>query len=310
MQERARMGAGVVAVGEGDRGARSGPRMADFFVCIGAQKAGTTWLARILSGHPDLFMSPVKEIHYFDHVQGLTQHLSDKKRGSRRRKFHQRMWTQPHRFSEHWRQWSWYRTYLREPIDDNWYVSLFEERAGRRFAGEATPEYAIVGEQGLRHLQRLAPAARVLFILRNPVTRAWSQALHHCRTTGRDAIRLSTDELIAVMDEAPNFAALCDYAATLRDLAAVFPADQTEVLFYEDMHRDRAAALEQVCGFIGVPFAGLSLPGLGRRFNTSQEVGLPGELRRHLRERLAGQAETVRARIGRVPESWAREFGG
>ena len=56
----------------------------DFFVCIGAQKAGTTWLARILSSHPELFMSPVKELHYFDHVAGLTEHLSDRKLRSRR----------------------------------------------------------------------------------------------------------------------------------------------------------------------------------------------------------------------------------
>ena len=72
----------------------------NFFVCVGAQKAGTTWLARVLATHPDLFLTPVKEIHYFDHVRGITEHLSDKKRQSRYRKFHQRMWTQWHKFSD------------------------------------------------------------------------------------------------------------------------------------------------------------------------------------------------------------------
>ena len=31
------------------------PTINDYFVCIGAQKAGTTWLARVLARHPDIF---------------------------------------------------------------------------------------------------------------------------------------------------------------------------------------------------------------------------------------------------------------
>ena len=90
----------------------------NFFVGIGAQKSGTTWLARMLAGHPDVFVTPVKEIHYFDHVRGITQHLSDAKRRSRYRKYFQRMATQWGHFAEHRSQWSWYRDYMRSPIDD------------------------------------------------------------------------------------------------------------------------------------------------------------------------------------------------
>ncbi len=37
------------------------------FLGIGAPKAGTTWLTELLTGHPDVAMSPHrKEIHYFD----------------------------------------------------------------------------------------------------------------------------------------------------------------------------------------------------------------------------------------------------
>ena len=78
------------------------PKIDRYFVCIGAQKAGTTWLARVLSEHDDVFVTPVKEIHYFDHIAGLTSHLSARKRRSRYRKYHQRMWTQ-------WHKWRHYR---------------------------------------------------------------------------------------------------------------------------------------------------------------------------------------------------------
>jgi hypothetical protein len=36
------------------------------FLVIGAQRAGTTWLHRVLSQHPRLWLPPVKELHYFD----------------------------------------------------------------------------------------------------------------------------------------------------------------------------------------------------------------------------------------------------
>jgi hypothetical protein len=284
------------------------PRIDNFFVCIGAQKSGTTWLARILSSHPDLFMSPVKELHYFDHVAGLTQHLSDRKLRSRNRKFLQRLLTQWGRFGELRRQRSWYRTYMRGPVDDAWYASLFADRDGKRFAGEATPEYAIIGQDGYRRLARLSPDARLLFIMRNPVTRAWSQTLHHCRTTGQDALRLSTTELIAIMEASPNFKALCDYAGTLEAVARVFPPQQVMTMFYEDMHQDREKAVREVCDFIGIPFDAAAIPELGKRFNRSQDVALPTEMRTHLKARLTDQARRVQTRLGRVPAAWEKEF--
>ena len=51
------------------------PVIERYFACIGAQKAGTTWLARVLARHDDVFVTPVKEIHYFDQLAGLTTHL-------------------------------------------------------------------------------------------------------------------------------------------------------------------------------------------------------------------------------------------
>src|SRR5438874_12032199 len=39
----------------------------DFF-CIGAQKGGTGWLYDQLRSHPDFWMPPMKEIHYFDRL--------------------------------------------------------------------------------------------------------------------------------------------------------------------------------------------------------------------------------------------------
>jgi hypothetical protein len=279
----------------------------DFFVCIGAQKAGTTWLARMLQIHPELFLTPVKEIHYFDHIRGITEHLSSSKRRSRYRKYHQRMWTKWHQFHEYRSQWAWYRDYMKSPINDEWYASLFRHRGSKRFAGEVTPEYAILGQEGFEHLKALSPDVRLLFIMRNPVTRAWSQVLHQCRARGLDATRQSIEAIREMLAE-PRFREIGDYAATLEHLSAVFRADQTLLMFYEDMHQDRLAALERVCRFIGCRYAADDFKDVGRRFNRSQEAALPDPVRAALRDLYREQAETVRQRIGRVPEAWIREF--
>src|SRR6478735_11126174 len=38
------------------------------FLCIGAPKTGTTWLYKHLSRHPEIWIPPVKELHYFDRL--------------------------------------------------------------------------------------------------------------------------------------------------------------------------------------------------------------------------------------------------
>jgi hypothetical protein len=280
----------------------------DFFVCIGAQKTGTTWLARALRTHPDLFLTPVTEVHYFDHIRGMTEHLSRRKRRSRYRKYHQRLLTQWHHFGEHRSQWGWYRDYMRSPINDEWYASLFRHRGDKQFAGEVTPEYAIIGKEGFEHLRTLAPEVRVLFVMRNPVTRAWSQALHLCRSRGLDATRQPPEAMDALLGE-PQLQLHGDYIATLDAMAAVFRPDQTLELFYEDIQKDRVGALEQVCRFIGMSSSARVFDRAGRGINQSQEAALPETVRTRLRETYKPLAQSVRQRIGRVPESWTREFG-
>ncbi len=225
----------------------------NYFVCVGVQKAGTTWLARVLDQHEDLFVTPVKEIHYFDHIQGITSKLSAYKRQSRMRKYLLRFATDWSGFAQHRSQWPWYRAYMRDPIDDDWYANLFRYRGAAHMAGEVTPEYALIGADGFAHIDRLAPEARVLFILRNPVWQAWSQFLHFDGKPGRRPAPLLVADAIAFLssdDSAPHR----DYARIIDDLVGVFGDGRLKVLFYEDMHADRAATLASICDFLGVDF--------------------------------------------------------
>ena len=44
------------------------------FLCVGAQKAGTSWLYRQLEPHPDFWMPPLKELHYLDSLHRTKRH--------------------------------------------------------------------------------------------------------------------------------------------------------------------------------------------------------------------------------------------
>jgi hypothetical protein len=288
--------------------AASQTEIKDYFVCVGAQKAGTTWLGRVLDRHPEIFFTPVKEVHYFDHVRGLTAQLSDRKRRSRLRKHYQRLLTQWGRLSELKAQSGWYSRYMADPIDDRWYAALFADRRGRRFAGEATPEYAILGVEGLEHIRRLAPSARVIFIMRNPVRQAWSRLLHQCRVRRLDARRLD-ERLIWALLEEERMRALGNYPATLDDLASVFASTQVLTLFYEEIHADRLRAVEELSCFIGAAFTANAFKGLDARHNPSQDVALPGHLRAHLQRSTRDVAIATGDRVGRLPAAWRSEYG-
>lgn len=276
-----------------------------YFVCIGAQKAGTTWLARRLATHPEIFMTPVKEIHYFDHARGVTAHLSDAKRRSRYRKYHQRMWTQWNRWSEYRAQGPWYRSYMSDPIDDNWYRSLFRDRQGRTVAGEATPEYAVLGVNGLEHIKRLAPDARILYVMREPIARAWSQILHRCRVQNIDARHADPATLIQLTEPA-DFRVHGDYAAILDAVFNVFPKDRVHIGFYEAIHADRQAALNDICRFLDVAPFEKSGDRVEKAVNRSQSASLPQAVADHLLERYGPVTAKVEERLGAVPEAWSK----
>jgi hypothetical protein len=283
------------------------PVITDFFVCIGAQKAGTTWLARMLARHPDVFMTPVKEIHYFDHIAGITRHLSDRRRWARWRKHYQRLWTQWRRWPELRGRGAWYRGYMSNPIDDRWYASLFNQRREFKFAGEATPEYALIGVEGFAHMKRLAPDMRVLYIMRNPVERAWSQLLHLCRREGLRPNQLRPEELIA-RARAPVFASHGDYIAVLDALDRVFRPEQVRIDFFEQIHADRDGALERICGFIGLDHDPAWFGETERRFNRSDPAPMPAEVRQYFRDEYAGMVGELEARLGNMPEGWGADF--
>src|SRR5438094_2284502 len=127
------------------------------FLCIGAHKAGTTWLYQQLDSHPDFWMPPVKELHYFDQ-------LSRVQRAGRLRRRDQRDF----RFLERLNRLS------AEPgIDLEKYGRLFEPKASL-LSGDISPNYSTLSDEVIRQVIGYFPNLRVIFLARDPVERVWS----------------------------------------------------------------------------------------------------------------------------------------
>ena len=145
------------------------------FVCIGAQKAGTTWLYENLARHADVWLPPVKELHYFDRVRTNEILLGD--------------WDLPHpegiysryfkdQFPPNLNTIRWLRQYYRYKHSKNWYLSLFDNRYTQgKVCGDITPGYSTLDDSGVNFAKKvLGSETPIIFILRNPIERSWSSA--------------------------------------------------------------------------------------------------------------------------------------
>jgi hypothetical protein len=128
------------------------------FLCVGAQKAGTSWLYRQLERHPDFWMPPVKELHYLDQL-------------SRTKRFHAP------------RDWDGRdASFLKDMnhLGARFYLDL--ESYGRLFcykgsllSGDISPAYSTLSDEIIERVVNHFPNLKVVFLARDPVERAWSQ---------------------------------------------------------------------------------------------------------------------------------------
>ena len=207
------------------------------FLVIGAQRAGTTWLHRVLRQHPSLWLPPVKELHYFDRLETKRTILDPKER--RRVGLKQLLSLDP-----------WLVSYWLRMRSDEWYARLFRgAKAEGLVAGEITPAYATLDETVLRRIKRLNDNIKLIFVMRDPVERAWSAVNNAAKKGAADAS--SVEKSIKRARES-GAAARSAYADTIKRLEAVFPANQVHYCFFEDL-RDRPEALtSDLFSFLGV----------------------------------------------------------
>ena len=287
-------------------GARGAGRMPDF-LGIGAQKSGTTWLYRNLQQHPDIWLPPEKELHYFDEKiaqqsWSLRQKLrSDSPEAERwRRQARRQLWPVDGR--PKLRGTSWQRRYLFRRMNDEWYASLFAPAQGK-VTGEITPDYATLDEDRIRHIHRLMPDVKLIFFMRNPIERAWSHAGMQLRSTSYQ--QQFPDALSAFRAHAKSQRSQerSDYMRTLRAWTSVFAPQQLFVGYLEDVHFRPRELLRRLCRFLGIAPAPPS-PDIRRKVHKGTSDHIPLEVARYLAELHGARLERLARVLGGHAAWW------
>jgi hypothetical protein len=281
---------------------------------IGAQRAGTTWLARNLSRHPDVWTPPLKELHYFDQRlnepsigapiarllgREYSEHTGHWYSSYWRRELKRRLRVHRNNFDLHDALWD-FRFFARSP-SARWYASLFEPARGR-VAGEITPEYSILDEEGVAHIHSLMPDARILFLMRNPIERDYSGVVKHLYHVGTQG-EATTDEALSSRFGGGNPSRRGDYLQILKKWQLFYPADQIFVGFIEDIHFHPVRLLRHVYRFLAVDpsFAQKALKG---KVNARSPQQMPGWVATHLARRYHKDLELLSERFGGYASFW------
>ena len=224
------------------------------FLVVGAQKAGTTALYHYLAQHPEIYMSPVKEPHFFA-FEGEKLDF----RGPR-----------DQRIMEHL------------VVNDlEAYRKLFDGATKERAIGEASAEY-LYREKVPGRIRRYAPEAKLIAVLRNPAERAYSGFLHLVRD-GRETITDFNRALDAEEERVRNnwsslwhYTRLGFYHAQLSRYYEAFERGQIRIYLYEDLKDDPVGMLRDIYGFLGVEDT--FVPDVSGKYNVS---GVPKNERLH-----------------------------
>lgn len=216
----------------------SAVRLIPDFIIIGVQRGGTTSLYAYLSNHLSILPASMKEVHFFDKnfQHGLP----------------------------------WYRAQFPSIL----HKRLIEQLRGVRIStGEASPYY-LFHPHVPKRIAALTPYAKFIVLLRNPVSRAYSQYYHEVEMgheqlsfeealeqeearTKHETERLIQDEYYySYNHQHYTYLARGLYAEQLEAWFQYFPREQFLILKSEDFYTAPVIVLEQVAAFLNIPTTG------------------------------------------------------
>lgn len=223
------------------------------FLIIGAQKAGTTWFYWLLARHPG--------IH---DASGRRPEL--------------------HVFDQMAERWP-------TKEDAQRYARFFPRPPGK-LVGEKTPQY-LARYWVPPMLRQVAPDARLIVLLRDPIERYRSGMAHSARGT-----RAADRDWPMVAEDAFERGL---YAAQLRRLFDGFPREQVLVLQFEKCLAEPQAQVDRAFAFLGLSPFTIPPEHLSERTNPTKEGKADLEPERH-RALVAAYASDVAQLVDLVPE--------
>ena len=189
----------------------------NFFI-VGAPRAGTTSLYEYLSDIDGIYMSPIKQPHFF------SVSVDEK-------------------------------ILLQRPFrKENEYLKLFENVKNETAIGEATPVY-LWDPEAPKLIKEKVPDAKIIIILRDPVERAFS---HYLLTVGFGQESQSFSNAIQkALNAKPDYSGgILEsgfYGEQILRYMKFFDKNQIKIIIFEEFIKDTKSHMKEILDFLNVP---------------------------------------------------------
>jgi Sulfotransferase family len=203
--------------------APSGIRLPDFII-VGAMKAGTSSLHHILNRHDEIFMAG-REIYFFD-MDDVQQH--------------------PDFFLDGEGQWRFeeYKEDCNEQL--NYYKRFFQHSTDVHVIGERSTTY-MAAARAPQRIADVLPDVKLIFMLRDPVTRAYSH-YWHLVNTGRASHNF---ESMLLHSPGTILQRGC-YKQQIERYQKLFREDQLKFIIFEEFIGNVQSCIDDLCRFLGL----------------------------------------------------------
>jgi len=199
------------------------------FIIGGSQKSGTSSMHHILEQHKDVFI-PGGELHFFC----MDDVISNPEFVGRSRK--------------DWIEYDESLPDYEEHFERNlaWYQDFFASAKGEQVIGEDGAVY-LSSQYAPARIADLLPNVKLIFLLRNPVDRTYSQYQHLLRT-GRavydfeDTLQYGPHTLLS----------RSQYKVQIERYLEYFSRDQMKFIIFEEFITNMQEVVDEVCSFLGL----------------------------------------------------------
>lgn len=207
---------------------------------IGAQKAGTTFLANLLEQHPALSVASPKEPHYF------TQH---REAGL-----------------------DWYRQFFPRSVDSQILIdaSPSYSAAPMDVSNDKDEKIGNPYVDVPRRISVLSPESRLIYLVRDPVKRIHSGYWHAVRTGAEDR------PIRKAVGFGSHYRRVSDYYGQLQLYLEIFSLQRILIIRFEDLVHDPAAVVYKCTRFLGIE--GLEEIQTAQSQNRSHLYSVPGRV--------------------------------
>jgi hypothetical protein len=281
-----------------------GPGRTPDFFGIGTEKSGTTWLWKMFQKHPDIGVPIHKELRYFGDFNFTPAPLPNMQATD----------VKHHAFKA-------LRLFLGNPSGitndkvflgrlaveirllcntDASYLGIFGQMT-ELVVGEITPQYCTMHPDEIRKMHKLAPNAKIIFLLRDPVDRAISGAKMKVHKSGQ----AFTDDAILANAFNDHQLNLSRYANKINQFESIF-GNNVFIGFYDEIATAPLKILNRICTFLNVPYHPDIFATADQKHNVGMDFNVSPHVYQALYKELAGEYDLLEQRFPKIVDTWRK----